>query len=62
MKKVEIREDDNSLDSRALDQRSKEEAQKAIETSVQSFNSARGQMPRCVKVSSMISPFYFDQY
>jgi hypothetical protein len=64
-KMAELREDDKSLDAEALDERSKEEAQKAFDVCVGSLRSAMDRtqtpMPYYEKVSSTISHSFFDQ-
>ena len=64
-KKFELEEEEEDLDPKILNQRSKEEAQKALAVCVQSLKDAMGRidtpMPPYAKVSSMISYSLFGQ-
>jgi hypothetical protein len=64
-KMAELQEDDKSLDAEALDERSKEEAQKAFNICVGSLEQAMSRtktpMPRYERCSSIISYSSLDQ-
>jgi hypothetical protein len=60
-KKAEAANKNKDMDPKALDQLSREEAQKAFDDCVKSLNNAGKQPLRCVKVSSIIPHSFFDQ-